>query len=303
MPQMIQMRKPFAIKSNESKTNESASRASRLAQRPAAAAFLAIALAQPLAALAATPAAPEQSSMAQAAAKAVGEPVSAAERAAVVKALAIRGLQEGQIQSVTRSPDERFDLVVARQAGLPNDILYVSRDGRFAFVGSQIDLKTGVDLTGLAEQKINAIDFFKLPLDLALKNGTGARKLVVFADPNCPYCKKLEIDQLTKLKNVTVYTFMIPILSPDSRAKALSIDCSKSPEAAWEAWMTKNQAPSAAACVPGADRLNKSTALANSLRVTATPMMFFEDGSRMAGAQSVEELEARLAQAAKNKVK
>jgi len=228
---------------------------------------------------------------------AVGAPVPAAERDAVTKYLAIRGLREEQIQSVTRAPDDRFDLVVARQAGIPNDILYVSRDGRFAFSGDLIDLKTGVNLTGLAQQKINSVDFAKLPLELAVKNGNGARKLVVFADPNCPYCKKLEIEQLTKLKNITVYTFVIPILAEDSRVKAMSIACSKSPLDAWEGWMTKNQAPTAAPCTAGAERVNKSMSLANSLRVQATPTMFFEDGSRMAGAQSTEELETRLAQA------
>jgi thiol:disulfide interchange protein DsbC len=253
----------------------------------------------PQEASAATPAAAAQS----AAGKGLGAAVTGAERQTIVKALAMRGLRDEQVESVTRSPDERFDLVVARQAGLQGDMLYVSRDGRYAFAGPLWDLKTGENLSAAAEERINSIDFSKLPLDLALKSvrGTGARKIVVFADPNCPYCKRLEQGQLSGIKDLTVYTFVIPILSDDSRAKTYSIDCSKDAQKAWSAWMTQNQAPTAAPCQAGADRANKSTALANSLRVTATPMIFFEDGSRMAGAQSAEDIEKRLdkAQAAK----
>jgi len=74
------------------------------------------------------------------------------------------------------------------------------------------------------------------------KNGTGARKLVVFSDPNCGYCKRLEVD-LQKLKNVTVYTFLIPVLGPESGEKSKNIWCSKDQAKAWLGWMLEGKLP------------------------------------------------------------
>ena len=101
------------------------------------------------------------------------------------------------------------------------DILYTDEHGNHLIEGNLIETKTRINLTEERIDKLTAIDFEKLPLKDAIvwKQGNGERKLVVFADPNCGYCKKFERD-LQKIKNVTVYTFLYPILGGDSPEKA-----------------------------------------------------------------------------------
>ena len=127
-----------------------------------------------------------------------------------------------------------------------------------------------------------------------LKQGSGARKLVVFADPNCGYCKRLEKDLLA-LKDVTIYTFLYPILGPDSTAKSKDIWCAKEPGKVWRNWMVDGQAPGKAA--PGCDTtaLERNTELGRRYKVTGTPAVVFEDGSRAPGAIPTAQIEARMA--------
>ncbi|HEY5322301.1 MAG TPA: DsbC family protein, partial [Caldimonas sp.] len=108
------------------------------------------------------------------------------------------------------------------------DILYTDENGSYLIQGEVIDTKTRVNLTEQRIAKLTAIDFKSLPLKDAIvwKQGTGDRKLVVFADPNCGYCKKLE-RELTGIANLTVFTFLVPILGGDSPQKARDIWCAK----------------------------------------------------------------------------
>ena len=75
----------------------------------------------------------------------------------------------------------------------------------------------------IALLKDQPIDFDALPLKDAftIVRGNGKRKLAVFEDPNCGYCKRFERD-LAGLKDVTIYTFLMPIpsLHPEARGKA-----------------------------------------------------------------------------------
>ncbi len=107
-------------------------------------------------------------------------------------------------------------------------MLYTDEQGNHLIEGSLIDTKTRANLTEARVSKLTAIDFSKLPLKDAIvwKQGSGARKLVVFADPNCGYCKKFERD-LQQVKDVTVYTFLYPILGNDSSDKSRNIWCAK----------------------------------------------------------------------------
>ena len=102
-----------------------------------------------------------------------------------------------------------------------SDILYTDENGTYLIEGQVIDTKTRVNLTEQRISKLTAIDWKSLPLKDAIvwKQGTGERKLVVFADPNCGFCKKFERD-LQEVKNVTVYTFLYPILGADSAEKS-----------------------------------------------------------------------------------
>ena len=125
------------------------------------------------------------------------------------------------------------------------DILYSDEKGDFILVnGAMVDTKTRTDLTQARIDKLLAIDFDKLPVKdaLVIRQGSGARRMAVFVDPNCGYCKRFERD-LAAIKDVTIYTFLMPILGADSAVKARDIWCSKDPAAAWRGWMLDGVTP------------------------------------------------------------
>ncbi|MBS1162795.1 MAG: DsbC family protein [Burkholderiaceae bacterium] len=136
------------------------------------------------------------------------------------------------------------------------------------------------------------VDFKSLPLDQAFKivRGDGSRKLVTFEDPNCGYCKKLYRD-IAGLKNVTIYTFLYPILSQDSFEKSKAIWCAKDRAKAWDDWMLNGKAPASAAA-DCKNPLQQNMELGRKLEVTGTPTIVFADGRRMPGAVPLEKIEA-----------
>ena len=141
------------------------------------------------------------------------------------------------------------------------------------------------------------IDFNSLPLDQAIKvvKGNGSRKLVVFSDVDCPYCKRLEQNELVNLTDVTIYTFLYPIvqLHPDSANKSKLIWCAQNRTKAWNDWIFNNQLPKAAGnCDVPLERIGD---LARKYGVNSTPTLFFMDGKRMLGAQPYKEIERALA--------
>ena len=125
-------------------------------------------------------------------------------------------------------------------------------------------------------------------------HGSGARKLAVFEDPNCGYCKHFEAE-LQNVNNVTVYVFLIPILGEDSVAKARDIWCSKDRADAWEGWMIKHQAPATGKCDTVA--IDRNLAFAQRYRINGTPALFFADGTRVPGAIPAAKIEAMLGKA------
>jgi thiol:disulfide interchange protein DsbC len=175
-----------------------------------------------------------------------------------------------------------------------DQIIYRDANGDYVMTGDMMDLKSRVNLTEARASQLNKIDFSQLPLQDAVKvvKGNGSRKIAVFSDPNCPYCHKLE-DELKAVDNVTVYTFLFPILSPDSTSKSKSIWCSTDRAKAWTGWMLDKRAPSA----PGTCDtrvLTQNLELGRTLRVTGTPTVFLADGRRLPGAVSAERLEKEM---------
>ncbi|QGZ41061.1 thiol:disulfide interchange protein DsbC [Pseudoduganella flava] len=177
-----------------------------------------------------------------------------------------------------------------------NEIRYTDKTGTYLFVGHVFSLKTSEDLTQARIDDISKIKFSDLPLELALKTvkGDGKRVIAVFEDPNCGYCKRFRQQTLAKMDNITVYTFMYNILSPDSLVKSKNIWCSADRNRAWDDWMVNNKpAPSApAGCVAPNDKV---LALGRKLGVQGTPALFFADGSRVPGAIDMQALEEKLA--------
>ena len=174
------------------------------------------------------------------------------------------------------------------------EILYTDENGNYLIDGQVIDTKSRVNLTEQRIAKLTAIEWKNLPLKDAIvwKQGTGERKLVVFADPNCGYCKKFERD-LTEVKNVTVYTFLYPILGGDSPEKSKQIWCAKDNTKAWRDWMIKGTPVENS---PNCDvsALQRNFAFGKKHRINGTPGLVFEDGSQRAGALNAEAIEKLL---------
>ena len=181
-------------------------------------------------------------------------------------------------------------------------IIYTDEKMTFLIAeGHVVDPKSKKDMTTDRLDELTKVDFSSLPLDQAIKvvKGNGSRKLVVFSDVDCPYCKRLEQNELSNITDVTVYTFLYPLvqLHPDSAAKSKSIWCADNRVKAWNDWILNNQLPKTTGnCeVP----LEKVGELARKVGVNSTPTLFFADGKRMAGAQPYKEIEKGLQAAAK----
>jgi thiol:disulfide interchange protein DsbC len=174
------------------------------------------------------------------------------------------------------------------------NVIYADAAGDYVFEGQMVETRTQRNLTDERLEDINRVDFGSLPLKDALvwKAGNGKRRMVVFSDPNCGYCKQLE-REIQQLKDVTVYTFMIPILGDDSKVKLDNIWCMNNRTQAWLDWMLRGNKPGRAMgmCATPAER---NLALAQKLRVQGTPFMVFEDGTRLPSAAPGTTIEQRL---------
>ena len=180
------------------------------------------------------------------------------------------------------------------------DILYADEQGNHVIQGNLIDTRTRTDLTEARLAKLSAIDFASLPLKdaVVIKQGNGTRRMAVFGDPNCGYCKRFERD-LAKLQDVTIYTFLYPILGPDSNAKSKDIWCAGDAAKAWRAWMVDGVVPPKSMGKCDSAALERNVAFGKKHRVQGTPAAVFEDGTRAPGAIPLEALEKNLAAAAR----
>ena len=162
-------------------------------------------------------------------------------------------------------------------------IVYTDEAANYFFVGNVIDNKTQTDLTEARIRKLNAIRFADLPLAQAFKivRGKGTRQLVYFSDPRCPYCRRFD-QELTKVDDVTVHVFMIPIIAADSAALSKAVWCAPDRSKAWLDLMLNEVTPPA----PKANcdtPLEKNLALSKKYRINGTPTLIFADGQRVAG--------------------
>ena len=179
------------------------------------------------------------------------------------------------------------------------DIFYSDAEGNFLIQGSMIDTRQRRNLTDERIEKLSAIAFDLLPVKDAftIVRGNGKRKLAVFEDPNCGYCKRFERD-LQKVDNVTIHMFLYPILGADSGEKARNIWCSKDPGKTWQDWMVREQAigsAATAACDVGA--LARNVDFGRKHKISGTPTLLFADGSRVPGAIGAAQVEKYLADA------
>jgi thiol:disulfide interchange protein DsbC len=213
-----------------------------------------------------------------------------ADEAAIRRNLPVRLPQLPAIDEVRRSPMKGL-----WEVRLGTEIVYTDDQAQFVIEGDLLDTQRQINLTQQREAVIKAIDVHRLPLQdsVTWRRGTGARMLVVFADPNCGYCRQLE-RQLSDATDITVYTFMIPILGEDSIAKAQAIWCAADRGRTWRSWMVDGIAPPAAASCDTA-ALDRNLALQRRHGVIGTPSLVFADGERVSGVLPLDALEKKFA--------
>jgi len=174
-------------------------------------------------------------------------------------------------------------------------ILYTDPQAGFFIDGNLIEAKTGRNLTEERLQKLSAVEFSALPLDLALKvqRGGGKRVLAMFTDPYCPYCRRLE-QSLLQIDDVTVYVFMYPVIRPQNADHSRAVWCSPDRVKAWLE-LAAAETPKVPAASPNcANPVDKVLELGRSLRVTGTPTLFFANGERAGGGMPLAQLRAKL---------
>lgn len=176
------------------------------------------------------------------------------------------------------------------------EIAYVDEKAGYIIFGNIVDVKARKDLTEERKTKLAQIKFSDLPTDLAIKQvkGNGKRVIATFEDPNCGYCKKLA-KELVNVNDVTIYTFLYPILSPDSTEKSKNIWCASDKVKAWNDWMVNGSAPAAAKC--DASAVDKTVALGQKLGIRGTPTIFFSDGNRVPGYMPAAQLDKAISAA------
>ena len=201
------------------------------------------------------------------------------------------------VQSVAKTPYAGLYEVF-----LDGQIIYT--DEKFSFLiaeGRLVDPKNKRDITSERLEELTRVDFSALPLNQAVKvvKGNGSRKLAVFSDPDCPFCKRLEQNELSGITDVTIYTFLFPLeqLHPDAGNKSKAIWCAPNRAQAWENWILRGQlAQGSTSCETP---LAKNAALGKKIAITSTPTLIFSDGRRMLGAYPAQEIEKALDAAAK----
>jgi thiol:disulfide interchange protein DsbC len=210
---------------------------------------------------------------------------------AIRKNLAERIPQLGKIDEVRKT-----EMPGLYEVRIGSDLFYTDAEANYLINGQLIDTKTKHNLTEERIDKLTAIDFAALPTRDAFTvvRGNGKRKVAVFEDPNCPYCKRFERD-LQKVDNVTVYMHLYPILGPDSMEKSNYIWCAKDKGRTWEDHMVAGKPVPVASCDTAA--VARNVEFGRKHKISGTPTLIFADGTRVPGAVTAEQVEKLLAAA------
>ena len=217
---------------------------------------------------------------------------ASAQEATLRKNLGERLPQLQKIEEVSKTPIP--GLFEVRVNG--TDIFYTDAEGNYLLQGNLIDTRQRRNLTEERIDKLSAIAFDALPFKDAftIMRGNGKRKLAVFEDPNCGYCKRFERD-LQKVDNVTVYMFLYPILSADSNDKSKNIWCAKDKGKTWQDWMVRDKPAAAATCDTAA--IARNLEIGHKHKINGTPTLIFADGTRVPGAIASAQVEKYLTEA------
>lgn len=178
-----------------------------------------------------------------------------------------------------------------------NEIIYMDATGDHVIMGDIFNTLSRKNLTQEAKEKLHTIKFSELPLKDAIKtvHGNGSRQLAVFSDPNCTYCKILERD-LAKLNDITIYTFLYPVITSSSRDASANIWCAKDPVKAWKEALIDNKPAPKRDGHCDISVLDRNIELGAKYGVTGTPTVFVPSGKRAPGAVGIDYLERLLSE-------
>ena len=196
------------------------------------------------------------------------------------------------VASVARTPYGALYEVVLNSGQL----VYTDAKVSFILDGRLIDTQSRLDVTKARLDELSAIDFASLPLEQAIKQvkGDGSRVIATFEDPNCGYCKRLGKD-LDAMDNITIYTFLYPILSEDSNRKSRNIWCAEDQVKAWNDWIVDAVTPPDVQC--DSDVVSRNVAFGQGLGINGTPTIFLANGRRLGGYLPPAQLEQAMAEA------
>ncbi len=178
------------------------------------------------------------------------------------------------------------------------EVVYTDDKATYLFSGNLIEVKTRKNITQERVEQLTAVNFKDLPFELAIKTvrGKGTRQVAMFSDPNCPYCKRMD-KAVMDMDDITIYTFLYPILAADSAEKAKMIWCAPDKSRAYMDWMLRGRSPAV-----GKDcdaPINRMVELGRRLGMDSVPVTIMTSGQRIVGAR-VEDLQ-RLMQTASAK--
>ncbi len=208
--------------------------------------------------------------------------------ATVKKAIAEKFPEAGSNIEVTKTTFGWYEVYAGGR------LFYTDEDVNYFFLGNIVEAKSMSNITAQRLQKLSAIKFESLPLDFAIKTvrGNGKRKVAVFSDPDCPYCKRLEKD-LANVTDVTIYTFLYPIpsLHPDAARKSKAIWCAPNRQKAWDDFMLRGVLAADKSCDTPIDEIQ---AVGQKYKMNGTPTLVFADGRVVPGAIPTSDMETYL---------
>lgn len=220
--------------------------------------------------------------------------------AAVADEAAVRRMLRGKlgdakVESVQKAPfGDLYEVALRGPSGA--QIIYVDSAASVILTGQAIEAKSGRNLTEERTRKLAAIKWASLPFDdaITIVRGDGRRKIAVFSDPNCPFCKRFEED-LAGLDDSTVHIFLYPVIKPESVVQSKAVWCSPDRAKAWRDLMLRRIQPTAAPdCKTPVEKL---VALGHRLGARSTPTWFVETGERYSGALALDDIRKILDEA------
>jgi thiol:disulfide interchange protein DsbC len=200
---------------------------------------------------------------------------------------------QAKVQSVSKTPYGGLYEVF-----MDGKIHYTDEKVSFIIQGWLVDTATSRNVTEQRMRKLTALNVKELPpLNMAIKKvkGDGSRQLMVFSDPHCTFCKRLE-QELASLNNVSIYVFLYPVESkfPGSTELSKSIWCAPDRAKAWDEWMLKGQRPAnKGGCANPVDQIEK---IGTKLGIMNTPTMVFADGAPLPGMTRAADIDRLLTQ-------